>query len=119
MPPPRHIDSSKGEDWDQMPWEVGLSSQTASRLFSTYYPTVEAIQDDLKAFCIENHIGLVTRSSQKNKAKTQVVKFILSYDKDRRNLQPSIVKTFYTLTTKTSSNCTFRVIIQTFVNNIG
>ena len=119
MPPPRHIDSSEGEDWDQMPWEVGLSSQTASRLFSTCYPTVEAIQDDLKAFCIENHMGLVTRSSQKNKAKTQVVKFILSCDKDRRNLQPSIAKTYNTSTTKTSSHCPFRVILQALVSNAG
>jgi len=101
-----------------MPWEVGLSSQTASRLFSTCYPTVKAIQDDLKAFCIENYIGLVIRFSQKNKAKTQVVKFILSYDKDRRNLQPSIVKTYNTSTIKTSSYYPFQIILQTFVSNV-
>ena len=117
MPPPRHIDSSEGEDWDQMPWEVGLSSQTASRLFSTCYPTIEAIQDNLKAFYIENYIGLVTRSSQKNKAKIQIVKFILFCDKDRRNLQPSIAKTYNTSTIKTSSHYPFRIILQTLVSN--
>src|SRR6266699_768452 len=62
-------------------------------------------------------MGFVIRSSQKNKAKTQVVKFILSYDKDRRNLRFSIVKTYNISTIKTSSPCPFRVILQAFVSN--
>jgi len=125
MPPPppsqdaEAQDSSEGEDWDQQPWEVNVSSSTATRLFSTSYSTYEAIQDDLRAFCEENHTGLVVRSSWKNKAKTAVVKAMFCCDRSRQNLRPSVATKYSTSTTKTSLHCPFRIILQALVSNGG
>lgn len=121
-PPPQGAepqDSSEGEEWDQQPWEVNLSSLAATRLFSTSYSTYEAIQADLRAFCEESCTGLVVRSSQKNKAKTEVVKAVFCCDRSRRSLRPSVAKKYATSTTKTSLHCPFQVILQALASNGG
>lgn len=55
------IDDS--EEWNGQPWEVVFPSD--SNLLTTTYESLELLLDNLKEFCVQNRMGLVTIRSQK------------------------------------------------------
>lgn len=108
------IDDS--EEWDGQPWEVVFPSD--STLLTESYESLDLLFDNLKEFCVQNRMGLITIRSQKNKAKTRTIKYKLVCDKSRYyNPRESIAEIRNTNTTKVAANCPFRVIIQSLQAN--
>ncbi|KFG82265.1 hypothetical protein MANI_030416 [Metarhizium anisopliae] len=108
-------DSDDFDDWDGQPWEVVFPRD--SPLLTTTYESCEELFDVLKEFCIANRMGLVTRRSQKNKAKTNTIKYELVCDKSRCNSKESTAKIRKTNTTKLAADCPFKVILQSLEAN--
>jgi hypothetical protein len=109
-------DDEDPHDFDDLggqPWEVVIPSP----LLTATYESFETLFDALKELCIENRMGLVTRRSQKNKAKTKTIKYELVCDKSRCNSKDSTAKIRNTNTTKLAANCPFKLIIQSLEAN--
>ena len=108
------IDNSK--EWNGRPWEAVFPPDSA--LLTTTYQSLELLLDNLKEFCVQNGMGLITIRSQKNKAKTRTIKYELICDKSRYyNPRESIAKIRNTNTTKLAANCPFKVIVQSLQAN--
>ncbi|KJZ78544.1 hypothetical protein HIM_01935 [Hirsutella minnesotensis 3608] len=82
-------DFHDNDDWDGQPWEVEFPSD--SPLLTTSYESFDRLLDVLKAFCIQNRMGIVTIRSQKDKAKKRTIKYELAWrDSSRRYYGASI-----------------------------
>ncbi|KAJ4098173.1 hypothetical protein NW756_002757, partial [Fusarium oxysporum] len=67
------------DDWEGHPWEVFFPSD--SLLLAITYESSDELFDALEGFYIKNRMGLIMLRSQKDKAKTGIIKYERVCDK--------------------------------------